>query len=385
MGLVAIGMIVSDKDGGLALLTTAVVAGVGLILFRHYTDEKDFVTYVFLAALCTRLIAGMLIHTFDIRAFAGPDAYAYDYIGGKISDYWQGLTQMDPELQAGMSLRGSGWGMNYLMGVIYFLFGKSIFIAQSFCATVGAATAPLVYFCSQALFNNKRVSKFASIGVACFPAFIIWSSQLLKDGLIVFLLVLAMTLVIQLQRSISWLTILFLILSLFSILSLRFYIRPYIFGRFAYGWLRHPDLWVSRESAVEQAGSFEHRRVGLWVGLGRFDRRRGDNGGSRWIYLPDLRSLSMGNEKFSSEFNIAGRSIVVVDDTTDSLWSLVHPTKQIGSSFSDPYLYAYAHHFVFGLSRKSGRRISTTHADTGFSVYIPCRWVGVDPGTNGRF
>ena len=60
--------------------------------------------------------------------------------------------------------------------------------------------------------------------VALFPAFIIWSSQLLKDGLIIFLLVVAMTMVLQLQRRINYLEIAILDFSLFGILSLRFYI-----------------------------------------------------------------------------------------------------------------------------------------------------------------
>jgi 4-amino-4-deoxy-L-arabinose transferase-like glycosyltransferase len=74
------------------------------------------------------------------------------------------------------------------------------------------------------VFRNRRVGKFAALLVAFLPAFIIWSGQLMKDGLIVFLLVLAMTQVVRLQREFRWLSVAILVFALFGILALRFYI-----------------------------------------------------------------------------------------------------------------------------------------------------------------
>ena len=74
------------------------------------------------------------------------------------------------------------------------------------------------------LFENKRVAKFSAIAIPLFPSFIIWSSQLLKDGLIVFLLVLIMTMVLQLHERINYFALVALVIGLFGILSLRFYI-----------------------------------------------------------------------------------------------------------------------------------------------------------------
>jgi hypothetical protein len=96
--------------------------------------------------------------------------------------------------------------------------------AQSFCAVIGALTAPMVYFCAERIFNNQRVAKISALSVALFPSFIIWSSQLLKDGLIIFLLVFTITMVLELQKKFSYTAFVFLILSLFGIISLRFYI-----------------------------------------------------------------------------------------------------------------------------------------------------------------
>jgi 4-amino-4-deoxy-L-arabinose transferase-like glycosyltransferase len=114
--------------------------------------------------------------------------------------------------------------MNYLTAFIYMAVGRNILAAQFFCTVIGAATAPLVYLCSHSIFQNQRVGKISAILVALFPGFIIWSAQLLKDGLIIFLIVLAMIMVLRLQKKFSYGSVALLIMALFGILSLRFYI-----------------------------------------------------------------------------------------------------------------------------------------------------------------
>lgn len=240
LALLSVGMVLADaRDGALSLLVIVVVSALAISVFRRSSADKDFITHVFLAALATRLLFGLIIHVYDLRDFAGPDSFTYDYVGSRISDYWLGRTPMDGELERIMSIRGPGWGMNYLMGFLYLVFGKSILAAQSFCAVVGAAVAPMLYLCAERIFNNRRVSRTAAIVAALFPAFIIWSGQLLKDGLMVFLVVLAVTVVIEIQRRFSIIALAMLVLSLAAILSLRFYIfymvAAAVVGSFAVG------------------------------------------------------------------------------------------------------------------------------------------------------
>lgn len=225
MALIAIGMIVTDTSQGPGALLMALILGcLTLIIFRRYTEDTEFITYVFLGALCARLAFGVIVHAYDLRSFVGSDALGYDTNAAMIVNYWYGKIEMGPELSQIMSLRGSGWGMQYLVAFIYLISDNSIFVAQTFCAVIGAATAPTAYFCANSMFNNRRVARTAAIAVAFFPAFIIWSSQLLKDGLIVFMLVLTLTLVLQLQKQFSWVGLLLLAVSLFGILTLRFYV-----------------------------------------------------------------------------------------------------------------------------------------------------------------
>lgn len=197
----------------------------GLAIFRRYTEEKTFITKLFLFALALRLLCGAFIHVFDLRDFFGSDSLFYDKNGELLVNLWYGQAIEDsPSVIRATSLSIPGWGMNYFVGGLYLLIGRNILAAQSLCAVFGAATAPLMYFCAQKIYGNRRVSRISSVAVAVFPALVIWSSQLLKDGLIVFLLVLAMIMVMHIQTKLDYMALAVLGFSLFGILSLRFYI-----------------------------------------------------------------------------------------------------------------------------------------------------------------
>lgn len=226
--ILGLGMIfLTFPEGAVSVLLVLCLSIPAIFLIRHYSEEKTLLTSIFLVALFLRLGLGLIIHFFDLREIFGPDALTYDDVGQRLAEIWQGLPVPDDEITLSLAQTessGSGWGMYYIVGSIYFIFGQSILVAQSFCGFIGALTAPMVYFCAKKIFHNQRVAKISALSIALFPSFIIWSSQLLKDGLIIFLLVVTMTMVLQLQKRFSYLAIAFLILSLFGIISLRFYI-----------------------------------------------------------------------------------------------------------------------------------------------------------------
>lgn len=216
----------SYPDGVNALLIAIIFSTISILVLRNHAEEKRFVTNLFLAAFFIRFAFGLLIEIYpDLRGFFGADAFTYHRSGSALADYWAGsLTAEDFHVRRAMTIQLPGWGMNYLVGAVYYVLGPSILAAQTLCAVVGAATAPLVYFLANKIFLNKRVSRISALAIAFFPSFIIWSSQLMKDGLIIFLLVLAILMVMRLQENFSYLSLVILILSLFGILSLRFYI-----------------------------------------------------------------------------------------------------------------------------------------------------------------
>lgn len=224
--VIAMGIVlVPFPDGASAIALVMTMSAVLIFTFRKYTEEKQFITTVFLVALALRMGFGLLIHIYDLREFFGGDALAYDVKAAKMVSNWLGTTvNPDDSLFEFDPRSGIAWGMYYITAIIYYIFGRNIFAAQSFCAVIGAATSPMVYFCARKIFNNLNVARASAVAIAIFPSFIIWSGQLLKDGLIIFLLVVSITMVLHLQGRLNYSALAILIVSLFGILSLRFYI-----------------------------------------------------------------------------------------------------------------------------------------------------------------
>ncbi len=225
--VIALGTIVVEfPQGVIAVGFIFVITGGVVFAIRKYAEEKQFLTAVFLAALALRMGFGIFIHVYELREWFGSDAIVYDLGGLELLDVWLGRQDAVGsvafvELNPGI---GWFWGMPYLTASIYYLLGHNIFAAQSFCGLLGAATAPMVFLCAKRIFNNINVAKFSAVSIAVFPSFIVWSGQLLKDGLVIFFLVTTITMVLQIQKKFSYLAVAALIISLFGILSLRFYI-----------------------------------------------------------------------------------------------------------------------------------------------------------------
>jgi 4-amino-4-deoxy-L-arabinose transferase-like glycosyltransferase len=218
-------MTITFPEGAGALLVVIIFSGIVLVIIRRSPEQREFLTNIFLVAVVIRLLFGIVVHVFELRDFFGGDALTYDTLGSRLADTWLGYPVPDDAFTLrARSTSIPGWGMNYVVGFLYLFLGRNIFAAQSFCAVVGAATVPMVYLCAKKLFENIRVAKFSAVAVALFPAFIIWSGQLLKDGLIVFLLVLAMTMVLYLQDKLNYFAVAALVFALFGILAIRFYI-----------------------------------------------------------------------------------------------------------------------------------------------------------------
>ena len=261
-GTVVVGLwmlFASVPDDATALLLTIILAVAFIATFRHFSEDKEFITSLFLAALNVRLAFGLFIHVFDFRDFFGGDSLTYHAHGAAIVDYWNGLIDSRDSLyQWATSTTRPGWGMNYIVAAIYYVAGKNILAAQSFCAVVGAATAPMVYFCSRKIFSNENVARLSAFSIAFFPSFIIWSSQLLKDGVVIFLLVVVITMVLNLQKQFSYAAIGVLLLALFGIITVRFYIfymvAVAVAGSFVVGLSERSTSILRRSAALVMLG-----------------------------------------------------------------------------------------------------------------------------------
>ena len=237
--------------GAVAALVTTFFALTTIAAINYFSpEEKFYLTQIFVMAMLARIAFGMLLEVGDMRSFFAGDSLTYDAFGFRLTELWSSRGDANELLTVKARTMTSGWGMNYLVGILYLFTGRNIYAAQSMCAVIGAATVPLIYNCSTQIFNNRRVGKAAALLVAFYPAFVIWSGQLLKDGIIVFLLVLCITLVTNLQKKFSYFSISILVFSLMGIASLRFYIfymvAAAVVGTFVIGFSNSPAAIVRR-------------------------------------------------------------------------------------------------------------------------------------------
>jgi hypothetical protein len=114
--------------------------------------------------------------------------------------------------------------MIYFVAAVYGLIGRNMLAIQFINSVLGALTAPIIFLCAQQVFNNRRVARLAAMTVAFYPSLVLWSSQGLKDGPIVFFLALCILFTLKLGQKFSLKYIAVLAISLLCLLSLRFYV-----------------------------------------------------------------------------------------------------------------------------------------------------------------
>ena len=246
-------------EGVGAIIIASIGSAIAVPLLLRNSNDQNFIQKLFISGLLARVAVGLLIYLLQLSNFFGPDALTYDYRAGYIADYWHGLIHTEtPQLTLWLSTSGSGWGMHYLIGSVYFLVGKNLLAAQALCWVVGACIGPAVYICSYQIFKNSNVAKFAGLMTCFFPAFVIWSSQLMKDGLIIFLLVVVIIAVLRLQEKFGVGSVAILVLAMFGILSLRFYIfymvAIAVVGSFVIGFSNNPGAIFRRTAILLVAG-----------------------------------------------------------------------------------------------------------------------------------
>jgi 4-amino-4-deoxy-L-arabinose transferase-like glycosyltransferase len=211
-----------DAPGALAMC--ALVSLPTLIILARTREDKTFLMRLFLLGVLVRIVVGTIIYVGHLEEFFGGDANTYHLFGASLVQSWHGNEFHDMAYENFISSGASAWGMLYLVAGVYELIGTNMFAIQLINASLGSATAIIVYHVAQTLFNNIRVARVAAVLVAFFPSLVLWSSQALKDGLIILALALSILATLRLMEKITARYVVILILALMALLSLRFYI-----------------------------------------------------------------------------------------------------------------------------------------------------------------
>ncbi len=199
----------------------SVLLTIPILLIINTSKESDnFLRNIFLAGLLLRVMLATLLRVSTFADALGPDALTYDEYARDIIKYWN-----EPgSVNYALGIQQNNLTMSYLTASIYYLTGRAIFAPQLFNAVIGAATAPIIYYCSYTIFRNIRAARLSACLVAFFPSLVLWSSLGLKDSLIVFLLAVTALCTLKLLEKFHFPYAVILVASLFGLLGLRFYV-----------------------------------------------------------------------------------------------------------------------------------------------------------------
>jgi hypothetical protein len=218
-------VIIAPADGAAATIVALPVAVIAAWLIYLPKIDQKFLLRLFAAGLLVRIAIGTMIFVFQQQTFFGGDAFTYDFFGNALLRTWEGekYFQQFVDLFSGNG-GSSGWGMLYMVAVIYKIVGQNMLATQYVNSVLGAATAPLAYMIALEIFPNKRVARVCGLLTAFFPSLVLWTSQGLKDGPIIFLLTLSMLATLKLGNRFSFKYVTALALSLCGLITLRFYV-----------------------------------------------------------------------------------------------------------------------------------------------------------------
>lgn len=254
-------MVFTSFDSAKAVLLCGVLATFAGWVFYRQGDNALFLVQIFVAALLIRVLLGTLIFMFNGRDFFGGDAIHYDFYGTaqmmawRGDRYYQGImnSYIARETGQGGGLAGA-WGMHNMVALVYALVGRNVLAVQMVIAVMGAATVPVIYLCASHVFKNARIARLSAFAVAFYPSLVLWSSQGLKDGPIVFFLAVAILATLKLGEKFSLRYLAILVGALFCVLTFRFYVFYMILaaaaGAFIIGMQKVTATSFARQFAV---------------------------------------------------------------------------------------------------------------------------------------
>lgn len=189
----SLGSLVVLSRGLLALIAPFVLALLVLgalvrVLGRHLDepDARRWLTKWTVGAFLTHLAFGLAVTNLSggvLEYFKAPDAFTYHSFAEQLVRHWTTGVPA-PDLPAGKE------GFYYLLAGLYWVLGAHTSAGLVVNAALSAALVPLVTDTTQRLFGREAAMRVPPL-VALLPGLFVWTSQLLKEAPILFLIALA--------------------------------------------------------------------------------------------------------------------------------------------------------------------------------------------------
>lgn len=136
-------------------------------------------------AFFLRAAAAIALHIFLPLGFLTPDEFAYDIRADYLARYWRNEIPVDPSTE----YRGEGKIFYYIVAAIYFPFGPIPLLARLLNAWVGSRAVLELFRVTRLLGGSEAAALRAAGFMAFFPSMILWSSVIVRDVWVQWLLV----------------------------------------------------------------------------------------------------------------------------------------------------------------------------------------------------
>lgn len=129
------------------------------------------------AALLLRVVAVFVLHFFVTPFLFAPDEETYDSRSALAAAYWRGEFPTDP--LAG--LQGEGKGYYYVVSALYFPFGQFPLLPKLLNAWIGSLAVLELFRLTRLIGGDDAAAMRAAKFMAFFPSLVLWSSLMIRD------------------------------------------------------------------------------------------------------------------------------------------------------------------------------------------------------------
>ena len=161
--------------------------------------DRYFLVKLILAGFLVRVVVAGIIHGLGLYSTIAPDEGTFHGNGLRFCLWLQGET---PYRLTSRYVDSLQVGYFYTVGFLYYIFGVGRFVPVLLNCAVGALTAVPIFRITREL-HGRESARSAAILTSFFPSVMLWSTLLIRDSLVIFIMVWLISLVMDLRREFS--------------------------------------------------------------------------------------------------------------------------------------------------------------------------------------
>jgi 4-amino-4-deoxy-L-arabinose transferase-like glycosyltransferase len=187
-------------------------------------EEARFLTRTYTTTVLLRYTLAVFLNAYAVdysftMTFWG-DSGTYDAFGYMIAQAWSGDGAIGP-------LIGTMHSFAYVVGVVYYVFGRNQLLVQLLNGTLGGLAVIVIFAIARELFDSQ-VARWAALFMAFFPQMIFWSAAMYKDPAVILAIAVSMYALLKLRSAFGIGHLVMFLTSLLALMFLRFYIFYFV-------------------------------------------------------------------------------------------------------------------------------------------------------------